>query len=308
MLALGVDTSNYATSLAVVDTTKREVVCSLKEFLPVKEGELGLRQNDAIFHHTIAIPALFKEVESNLPLHGVNCVAASNRPRPVEGSYMPCFLAGVSAAAAFAAGRGLTLHTTSHQQGHLAAALFGAGLPNTETFLFFHVSGGTTELLLVKGYEIVGKLGGSTDLHAGQAVDRLGVRLGLPFPAGEALSLLAASCTEEVAPKISVKGIDCSFSGLENKCEQLLQQGHSAAYVAKYCLVAVADTVAAMALEARRQHPGVPVLLAGGVMASDVVRPRLAARLGKVHFAPPQLSADNAVGVALVGAKEESHG
>ena len=114
---LGIDTSNYATSLAVFNTAG-EVVCAKKRFLPVKEGQLGLRQSDALFHHTVALPEMLAELGSEFDLTQISAVGVSEKPRPVEGSYMPCFLAGVSAAEAFALARGIPLIRTTHQQGH----------------------------------------------------------------------------------------------------------------------------------------------------------------------------------------------
>ena len=165
---LGIDTSNYATSLAVF--------CAKKRFLPVKEGQLGLRQSDALFHHTAALPEMLEELSREFDLTQISAVGVSQKPRPVEGSYMPCFLAGVSAATAFAQARGIPLIHTTHQQGHAAAALFAA--KGEELFrqkvLLFHISGGTTDLLLCNEIKEITTLGTSTDLYAGQAVDRGG--------------------------------------------------------------------------------------------------------------------------------------
>ncbi len=307
MLSLGVDTSNYATSLAVVDAAAREVVCAVKRMLPVKEGEMGLRQSEAVFHHTAVLPALMDELAAGAKLHAVGAVGASERPRPVEGSYMPCFLAGISFASAFAAARGLRLCRRSHQEGHLAAALLAAPGLSGGDFLFLHASGGTTELLLARGHCVLARLGGSLDLYAGQAVDRLGVKLGFAFPAGAALSALAAECGDDISPKISVAGMDCHFSGLQNQCEALLARGEAPARVARYCLVALADTFCAMAAAARAQHPGLPLLCAGGVTASAVIRARMEERCEGVFFAPPELSADNAVGIAIIAGEEAAH-
>ena len=230
MLTLGIDTSNYATSLAVFDTDAGEVVCDCKKFLPVKEGQLGLRQSDALFHHTAALPEMLAELSGKADLTKVAAVGVSAKPRPVEGSYMPCFLAGVSAATAFALAKGLPMVKLTHQQGHIAAALYATGdftLFEREA-LVFHVSGGTTDLLLCHEAESITPLGTSSDLYAGQAVDRLGVKLGFPFPAGVYVSEQAALCTEKVRPKVSVKGLTCSLSGLENQCAKLLAEGHDA--------------------------------------------------------------------------------
>lgn len=305
MLTLGVDTSNYATSLAVFDTAAGEVVCDKKQLLPVKPGQLGLRQSDALFHHTAALPALLGELAREADLTGIEAVGVSARPRPVEGSYMPCFLAGISAANAFGAARGIPVIETTHQQGHIAAALYATGHPELfgQKTLVFHISGGTTDLILCDTPARLTLLGTSSDLYAGQAVDRLGVRLGYGFPAGPAVSALAAECAEPVRPKASVRGMQCSLSGLENQCDALLKQGKSPAYVCKYCLCCVAETVLRMTKAALAEHPGLPVVCAGGVMSSDLIRDYVQARLPQVYFVPGRFSSDNAIGVALLAGR-----
>lgn len=219
---------------------------------------------------------------------------------------MPCFLAGVSAATAFASARGIPLIHTTHQQGHAAAALFAA--KGEELFrqkvLLFHISGGTTDLLLCDEVRQITTLGTSSDLYAGQAVDRVGVKLGFPFPAGVEVSRLAALCEEPIRPKSSVKGTTCSLSGLENQCNALLQAGKSPEYVCKYCLLCVADTVVRMTKAAQKEYPGLPVVCAGGVMSSDIIRVWVQQRLPQVYFVPGQYSSDNAIGVSILAARE----
>ena len=302
---LGIDTSNYATSLAVVDTAG-EVVFAKKRFLPVKAGQLGLRQSDALFHHTVALPEMMQELAQEFDLTQIDAVGVSQKPRPVECSYMPCFLAGVNAATAFAHAKGIPLVLTTHQQGHAAAALFAAKGEQlfAEKVLLFHISGGTTDLLLCDQVRRITTLGTSTDLYAGQAVDRVGVRLGFGFPAGAEVSRLAAQCTEEIKPKSSVKGMQCSLSGLENQCNALLAAGKTPEYVCKYCLLCVADTVVKMTKAAQKEYPGLPVVCAGGVMSSDIIRAWVQKRLPQVYFVPGQYSSDNAIGVSILAARE----
>lgn len=302
---LGIDTSNYATSLAVFDTAG-EVVCAKKRFLPVKEGQLGLRQSDALFHHTAALPAMMAELGGEFDLTKISAVGVSEKPRPVEGSYMPCFLAGVSAAEAFALARGITLVRTTHQQGHAAAALFaakGKALFREKTLLF-HISGGTTDLLLCDEVKHIETLGTSSDLYAGQAVDRVGVKLGFGFPAGAEVSSLAAECEETIKPKSSVRGMECSLSGLENQCNALLAAGKSPAYVCKYCLLCVGETLVRMANNALAEHPGLPVVFAGGVMSSDLIRTYVTNRVPNAHFVPGKFASDNAIGISILAARE----
>ena len=306
MLTLGLDTSNYATSLAVFDTDAGEVVCDAKQFLPVRQGQLGLRQSDAVFHHTAALPALLEQLSRQADLTQVGAVGVSEKPRPVEGSYMPCFLTGVSAATSFALARGVPLVRTTHQQGHIAAALFaaaGADLFDRDV-LVFHVSGGTTDLLRCHGADPLACLGTSSDLYAGQAVDRLGVRLGFAFPAGAEVSRLAAGCGDEIRPKASVQGTNCSLSGLENQCARLLEQGHTPEYVCKYCLLCVAETLYRMARAALEEYPGLPVVFAGGVMSSGLVRSYITARMPDARFVPGKFVSDNAIGVSILAARE----
>ena len=306
MLTLGFDTSNYATSLAVFDTNAGEVVCDAKKFLPVRQGQLGLRQSDAVFHHTAALPELMARIGDQVDLTRIDAVGVSARPRPVEGSYMPCFLTGLSAATAFSLARGIPLVQTTHQQGHIAAALFAAA--GTELFdrevLVFHVSGGTTDLLYCRGPLPVQCVGTNSDLYAGQAVDRLGVRLGFAFPAGAEVSRLAAGCQEKIHPKASVQGTNCSLSGLENQCNRLLEQGKSPEYVCRYCLLCVAETLFRMARAALEEHPGLPVVFAGGVMSSEIVRDFITARMPHALFVPGKFASDNAIGVSILAARE----
>lgn len=306
MYTLGIDTSNYATSLAVFCTETKEVVCDKKQFLPVKENTLGLRQSEAVFHHTQALPVLMQQLDAEFPLCRVDAVGVSVKPRPQEGSYMPCFTVGYAAAQSFALARHIPCRQTTHQQGHIAAAVYSCGAVNLweSPFLLFHVSGGTTELLLCQKGQVLQTVGKSTDLYAGQAVDRIGVKLGFAFPAGVEVSRLAAQCKETIRPVVSVKGTDCSLSGLENRCNDLLKKGAAPEYAAKYCLEYIAYTAAAMIKNARQQYPSVPAVCAGGVMSSDIIRATVQKKLPEVYFAPPKFSSDNAIGVAILAADE----
>lgn len=219
---------------------------------------------------------------------------------------MPCFLAGLSAATAFSLSRSIPLVQTTHQQGHIAAALYAAGDKGlfTNPSLVFHVSGGTTDLLLCRGADQITPMGTSNDLYAGQAVDRLGVKLGYPFPAGQYVSEQAAQCSETVRPKVSVRGMTCSLSGLENQCVKLLAEGKSPAYVCKYCLLCIAQTLVRMANAALEQYPGLPVVFAGGVMSSDLIRTYVTNRVPGAVFVPGKYASDNAIGISVLAAKE----
>ena len=185
---LGLDTSNYRTSVALVSETG-EVLLNIRELLPVPQGERGLRQNEAVFAHLRQLSASADALRqaSN---GSVAAVAASTAPRDGADSYMPVFLAGASYGRLTAAALGVPFIGTTHQRGHLAAAKAGSELDSAEEYLALHLSGGTTDLLEVR-QDAVRQIGGSLDLHAGQLVDRAGVAMGLSFPAGPALEMLA---------------------------------------------------------------------------------------------------------------------
>ena len=278
---VGIDTSNYTTSAAVCDGDGN-VVANLKCPLPVAEGGCGLRQSDALFAHVKNMPSLMAWLDAALDGYSVAALGVSTRPRDAEGSYMPCFLAGDAAARAFAAGRNIPVYEFSHQSGHIMAAAYSSGESTrllSEPFCAFHVSGGTTELVRVipktAGFEVT-LLGGTLDLNAGQAIDRVGVAMGLKFPCGPALEQLALANTSKVPkPRICVKGLYCNLSGLENLATGLYKKDNNAELCAAYVLKFVGETLRAMTRNVREQYPGTPVLYAGGVMSSRYIQKRI---------------------------------
>lgn len=292
-LFLGIDTSNYTTSAALVQNG--QVLLNIKRPVKVKEGERGIRQSDAVFSHVQNLP----EVIEAIGAQKLTAVGVSVRPRDVEGSYMPCFLAGRAAASAIASTSGLPLYTFSHQRGHLMAALYGAGCYDLygKELLAFHVSGGTTELLYVNG-ETIELVGGTLDLNAGQVIDRIGVRLGLKFPCGAALEAISLPFSQTDCYS-HVKDMHCNLSGLENKATALIASGESPAKVAAYTLKSVARTLDKMTEQAIARFGKLPILYAGGVMSNRFIREVLEKKYHG-HFAPPALSADNAAGIALL--------
>lgn len=311
MLYVGIDTSNYATSLCAY-SKKDGIVYHDKRMLPVAAGGLGLRQSDAVFEHTRALPLMMDKMAKSVELDSVEAVGVSTRPRSIEGSYMPCFLAGLSAASAFCAAAHAKRFEFSHQDGHLMAALYSTPLyaEGIREFLAFHVSGGTTDAVLcsiVDGTCNVTPLATSLDAHAGQIIDRIGVKMGLPFPAGAQISELAAKSLSKQKLKPTLKDCDCCLSGLQNRCEALLASGESEADVARYCLNSIAATIVEMTNALPPQRGELPVIFAGGVMQSEVIRSYISARLTDVYFASPAwLSADNAAGVAILASERES--
>lgn len=299
---LGIDTSNYTTSCALYDTDTNTVL-QKKKLLPVAEGALGLRQSDAVFHHTVQLPQLLTELFSGFD-GKIEGVGVSDAPLRAKGSYMPCFLAGVSAATAISASSGVPLHKFSHQQGHLMAALYSSDKEELfgQRFLAFHVSGGTTQLLMVDEKLDAELIASSLDLKAGQAVDRLGVLLGFPFPAGKYVDQLACNSDKEFKINIKLKDGNCSLSGVENQYRKMLEAGEKHEDVCRYCLEYISAALNKMAVFAAERYGELPILFSGGVMSSVFMREKLSEKLN-AHFAAPEFSSDNAAGIAILTSK-----
>lgn len=303
-VVLGIDTSNYTTSCALYDTMS-DTVIQKKRLLPVKQGECGIRQSDAVFHHTQQLPVLMTELFSEFE-GKIDAVCASSVPRLQEGSYMPCFTVGTSTSQSVAAAMNVPVYFTSHQQGHIMAALFSAKmLPLlSDRFIAFHVSGGTTEAILVTPdednifkCEIVGK---TLDLNAGQLIDRAGVMMGLQFPCGKEIERLASEYTDKVRVKPVIKGCDCCLSGFENKLRDIFSESNDKVRTSAYALAYVEATVSAMTERLFEKFGIMPVVFAGGVMSNSIIRKSLESKL-RCYFAEPEFSCDNAVGTAIVG-------
>lgn len=301
MRALGIDTSNYTTSAAVFDGSGGY---NAGRLLEVRPGELGLRQSDALFQHIKHLPGRFAELRAEGWLTGLSAVGASARPRAVEGSYMPCFLAGESQARVLATTMAIPFYPCSHQQGHIAAAAWSAGRMDLldRPHLVWHLSGGTTELLHVVPDGVLVKatcIGGTTDISAGQLIDRTGKRLGLAFPAGKAVDALSREATHRDSFRVKVHDASFSFSGLENKMNALAQQGTSPADICWFVLASIIQGVETATRQALEQYPGLPVLCAGGVASNQLMRERMTQHCGAV-FAEPRYSTDNAMGTAIL--------
>ena len=301
MAVLGLDTSNYNTSLAVFNG--RDGV-SVGRLLSVRPGELGLRQNEALFQHVRQLPVLFRELEGRGLLINLTAVGASTRPRAVEGSYMPCFLAGSSQGEGLASALGVPFFACSHQQGHLAAAAWSAGRMELldAPFLAWHLSGGTTELLYVEpeGASVRARaIGGTSDISAGQLIDRTGVLLGLPFPAGKALDALSGQADTRLAYQVKQHDLTFSLSGMENQVKRLLETGETPANIARFTLDTITSIILRVTQEAQRRCPGLPVLCSGGVASNTRLRAALGDACGAL-FAQPQYATDNAMGVAIL--------
>ena len=300
MSVLGIDTSNYTTSIAYFDG---ESGANCSRLLPVKQGELGLRQSDAVFAHIKSLPELSGRLFSDAQVGTITAVGISTRPRAVEGSYMPCFMVGYSHAKMLSDLLQVPLVEVSHQQGHVAASLWSAGhlelmdLPH----LAWHLSGGTTELLLVEpdGKNVkCTKIGGTNDISAGQLIDRTGQLLELPFPSGKHLDSLSREAQMTETFKVKCPGLEFSLSGVQNKVQQFHEKHQIPAETAAFALRCVAQAVLLATKNALKEHPGLPVVFSGGVASNSMLREVLKP-LDPI-FCAPQFSTDNAMGVAVL--------
>lgn len=298
---IGIDTSNYTTSVSAFNGKN---MLFRKRLLPVKDGEKGIRQSDAVFHHTVQLPELLENLCSEIS-GDISGVGVSVKPSNQECSYMPCFLSGVSVARSVASVLKVPKYEFSHQDGHIAAALFSANKLDliNEQFLAFHVSGGTSQAVLVtpdKKYFTTEIVADSLDLKAGQAIDRVGIMLGLKFPCGSELEKLALK-SNKTYNKIHVfhRNTSFSLSGVENKCKEMLENAECHADIALYCIKYIESALLETCDLLLKKHKEIPVVFSGGVMSNSIIRKDFEEKYS-AYFAEPQFSSDNACGIAYL--------
>ena len=349
---LGIDTSCYTTSVALMDEAG-QLLGEARQILSVKPGRCGLQQSEMVFQHTRNLPRLMEEAVGQAlgsvktgdgsTANGVAveedgtanasglaglasagyelaAIGVSGYPRPLENSYMPAFLAGLSVARSVAAVTGARLEIISHQENHLEAGLWSAGGPAVDRFLLLHASGGTTDVLLAelqpKGRYRITEVGGSLDLHAGQFVDRIGVALGLQFPTGPALEALAKQALERstlvdtdanavaseavsepsiasgseagVVPMVelpvSVRKLQVSLSGPCTAALCKLQAGADPTALALGVEHALAETFARVLRNGAQEYRVRDVLLVGGVGSNNYIRQHVEQKLAKLRY------------------------
>ncbi|QZY56958.1 O-sialoglycoprotein endopeptidase [Crassaminicella profunda] len=309
-LVLGIDTSNYTTSIAVVDA-QSHLILDHRKILTVKEGTRGLRQSDALFQHVINLPFLFEKI-SELELGAfIKTVSVSNSPRPVEGSYMPVFRASQSFGKTIANTLNCEYKEFSHQEGHIEAAKWSIPQNLESEFIAVHLSGGTTEILHVKnndkfGYNI-NILGGTSDISAGQFIDRIGVKLGCKFPAGKEMDQFALKeSSTKIEIPVSVKGTHMSFSGPETAVQKLIHKDLDKDSLSKAVFKCIASSLNKTILHTLKTTGLKQVLMIGGVSSSQYIKNYLLRTIPKeyeVYFGEGKYCTDNAVGTALLGIK-----
>ena len=321
-LFLGIDTSNYKTSIAVIDSGS-ETVFARSEYLDVPAGKRGLRQSEAFFMHSNRLPDQIEELSSHIDFSKVRAVGVSSRPRRVEGSYMPCFLSGINAAREIASVLGIPLHQFSHQEGHAAAIIENDTeairkiIDDPSESLLYHLSGGTTEFLRCRpdedGYDLE-IIGGTLDISIGQLLDRAGVAMGLPFPSGAYLDDMAISHSGEtghILPKIRINEGRFNLSGAETKLLRTIEGTSPDHYPAliKELFDLTSQLLISSASDLSKEYSADTVYMAGGVASSRYIRDKIASyalshKMPEIKFGRPELSGDNAVGIARLALRK----
>ena len=308
---LGIDTSCYTTSLALIETGGK-LLKDCRRLLFVKEGDLGIPQSQGFFIHNAQLPELFHDLCQGVDKNKIKAVTVSEKPRPQEGSYMPVFRAGFNMAKVISTALNIPLYTTTHQEGHLAAALWSLKkhyMVDSE-FLALHISGGTSELLRAKkadgGFDI--DILSSSDLAAGQYIDRVGVALGLPFPSGPHLEELALR-TKESSFKlpVAVRGLGFSFSGPESAAMRLIKRDMNKEELARAVFISIGEALAKAINNAIKEAGLRDVVIAGGVASNSIIKEIIIGKVkpkGNILFSDPVFARDNAVGVALLGSEK----
>lgn len=312
---LGIDTSNYTSSLSIVSGNK--LISDRRKLLNVEKSKIGLRQSEAVFQHIHNLPYLMSLVKQDIKDMSIDAIGVSNKPRPVEDSYMPVFKVGESFADFLSACLNIPVFKTSHQEGHIEAGIYSTNMNVQKSFIALHLSGGTSEILKVEpkdsckpgcfGFSIQ-IIGGSDDLSAGQFIDRAGVSLGFDFPAGKAVD----DCALEGSPltyklSYSTRCGNMSFSGPETAVSKLISKGAETNDISASVMECISDSIINALKWCVKEYNINDVLFAGGVSSSRYIQKHIKDELKapqyNIHFCSPMFCTDNSVGTAFLCSK-----
>lgn len=310
---MGIDTSAYTTSIAVIDNYNN-LIYDGRIPLVVKKGKRGLRQQEAVFQHINNIPYLINDLSNKLDISKISTVSASVKPRNMEDSYMPVFKVAQGQAFSISKLLNIEYKEFSHQNGHIGAGIMSCGKKLSKQFLAIHISGGTTELLIVEENDIDFNptiIGGTKDISAGQLIDRIGVKLGLGFPCGKELDALAKNVSEaRIKPPINTEKTWINYSGAETFFYKLIQSKiYGNNEISKGVIDCIANSLANVVNFAIKMYDIKDVLFIGGVSASVTLKEILSDKLNKIGltnvlFPSAKYCTDNAVGIAYLGANK----
>jgi N6-L-threonylcarbamoyladenine synthase len=297
-MILGIDTSAYVTSIALASGIN--VYFDERIPLNVEFGKRGLRQSEAVFQHVKNMNSLSRK----LKCFNIKGVGVSTKPRDLEDSYMPVFNVGESFANTIANILKVPLIELSHQEGHVYSGIWSKKVKISD-ILVIHISGGTSDVLQVKNspFELdIKQLGSGGDLYAGQFVDRVGVALGLSFPAGNELESIAKRINKtEMRIPSSVNNYEMSFSGPESAAQRFIKKDAQPEDLARSVFICIARSLEKVIRHAYSEKEYQGVMLVGGVARNSIIMNELKTRVPyNIIFCDRRYSGDNAVGIALL--------
>lgn len=312
MYYLGIDTSCYTTSIALIDE-EENLIADKRIMLSVKPGNRGIRQSEAFYQHIQNLDTLLEELFDIADPKKIKAIGVSSKPRNNPDSYMPVFNSGLHIGNILRLSLGIPFFLVSHQENHILAGLWSKKYKQSSPIAAYHISGGTTELLLVNGninveIEVIG---GSSDLKAGQFIDRVGVAMGLNFPCGKEMDRLSQSVNDvDIVIPSSIKESYTSFSGPETFVQRIIETGqYDKAKLSKAVFICVAKSIEETLINSRKKFQWTNVLFIGGVSSNTIIRKYLSSsnRLFNDSISPifsePQYAVDNAVGGAIYAKK-----
>lgn len=309
-LILAIETSCDETSVAVLRNDAELLSNVIASQIASHQRFGGVVPEVASRHHVEVITACIEEalLEAEVTAEDLTAVAVTYGPGLVGA-----LLVGISAAKAFAWANGLPLIPVNHMAGHLMAA---RAIKELEfPLLALLVSGGHTELVYVSeagDYKIVGE---TRDDAVGEAYDKVGRVMGLPYPAGRIIDELAHEGQDIYDfPRAMIKedNLEFSFSGLKsafiNLYHNARQKGETMSNVdlSASFQACVLDILMAKTKKALEKYPVKTLVVAGGVAANQGLRERLAAEITDVEviIPPLRLCGDNAGMIALAAVSE----
>ncbi|NLY78217.1 MAG: hypothetical protein GX080_09080 [Tissierellia bacterium] len=312
---LGIDTSNYTTSVALIDENNN-ILVDLRRVLKVKKGQRGLRQQEAVFQHINNMSVLIEEMSKLVDVYNIDTVSCSSRPRNLPDSYMPVFMVGKQQALIISNLLKTKFREYSHQEGHIAAGVMNRNLALCKKFLSLHISGGTSELLLISNENKkldIKIIGGTLDISVGQLIDRIGVEADLSFPCGKEMDLIAEN-GENIELSIPIKIKDkrwFNLSGMENLFKNLI---NSTSYKVEDIFFTLFNVIGSfiykVIVNGCKDYEIDTVLITGGVSSNSIIRKTLSDNLIKQgikpYFPEKRLCVDNSVGIAYLGKESYS--
>lgn len=303
MKILGIETSCDETAAAVVEDGVKILSNQVASQVEIHARYGGVVPEVASRQHILAVIPILKQAmtEANVTWPDLDGVAVTVGPG-LAGS----LLVGVNVAKAIALARGRPLTGVNHLEGHIYANWLTEGSRPTFPLICLIVSGGHSDLVLMKGHGEYVLLGRTRDDAAGEAFDKAARILELGYPGGPAIDRAARNGTASIPlPRAWLKGTDdFSFSGLKTALLRLAIVGQiaSPADAAASFQQAVVDVLVTKTIAAAREHHVRQILLAGGVASNSLLRQRLIESSPLPVLVPPlPLCTDNAAMIAACG-------